>query len=91
MNLGQVIDEYFIENRTKLLDVAAFLDRLDRTDPVSEVADFRMEAFREALSVLTRRSAGRVQEIQMIFSDPTAEPMDTLDQKSARGAYKPPA
>lgn len=26
----ELIDEYFIENRTRLLDIASFLDRLDR-------------------------------------------------------------
>jgi hypothetical protein len=90
MNRGQAIDEYFIENRTKLLDVAAFLDRLDRTENESGEDDFRMEALRDALGVLCSRAPGRVQEIQMIFSDPTTEPMETLDQKSARGAYKRP-
>ncbi len=29
----ELVDEYFIENRTKLLEIAAFLDRLDRADP----------------------------------------------------------
>src|ERR1700730_10883281 len=32
MTRRQLIDEYFIENRTKLLDLAAFLDRLDRAE-----------------------------------------------------------
>ncbi len=90
MTRGQVVDEYFIENRTRLLDVAAFLDRLDRTDNESGEDDFRIDAFRDALSVLCSRAPGRVREIQMIFSDPTTEPMETLDQKSARGAYKRP-
>ena len=88
MNRAQAIDEYFIENRTKLLDVAAFLDRLDRTENESGEDDFRMAAFREALTVLCSRAPGRVQEIQMILSDPTTEPMETLVQKSACGAYK---
>src|SRR5690242_8625009 len=91
LNQDQLIDEYFVENRTKLLDVAAFLDRLDRAETQTGNPDFRVEAFRDALSVLTRRTSGRVQEIQMIFSDPTTEPMVTLDQKSARGAYKRPS
>jgi hypothetical protein len=34
-----------------------------------------------------RDAASRVQQIQMIFSDPTTEPLPQLDQKSARGAY----
>jgi hypothetical protein len=82
----ELVDEYFIENRTRLLEVASFLDRLDRTDDGAD-GDFRMRAFREALSVLAGGSFPRVEQIQMIFSDPTTEPMERLDQKSARGAY----
>lgn len=83
----QLIDEYFIENRTRLLDIAAFLDRLDRAEDSDMAADFRMRAFREALAVLCDGSFPRVERIQMILSDPTTEPLPTLDQKSARGAY----
>ena len=84
----QLIDEYFIENRTKLLDLAAFLDRLDRaSDGDNGERDFRIEAFREALQALCVQKPGRVTQIQRIFSDPTTEPLEKLDQKSARGAY----
>ena len=87
----ELVDEYFIENRTRVLEVAAFLDRLDRVGDGQAARDFRVRAFREALDVLTsgaaRDAASRVQQIQMIFSDPTTEPMAALDQKSARGAY----
>ncbi|MDQ3813702.1 MAG: hypothetical protein M3347_07100 [Armatimonadota bacterium] len=83
----ELIDAYFIENRTKLLDLAAFLDRLDRTEESSGEPDFRMEAFREALQVLCDTGSTRVEHIQMIFSDPTTEPLEKLDQKSACGAY----
>lgn len=83
----QLIDEYFIENRTRLLDLAAFLDRLDRAADPGVDADFRARAFREALRVLSDTSPSRVERIQMIFSDPTIEPSDGLDRKSACGAY----
>ena len=87
----ELVDEYFIENRTRVLEVAAFLDRLDRVGDAQAGRDFRVRAFREALDVLTagaaRDAASRVQQIQMIFSDPTTEPLPQLDQKSARGAY----
>jgi hypothetical protein len=87
----ELVDEYFIENRTRVLEVAAFLDRLDRSSDGQAARDFRVRAFREALDVLTagaaRDAASRVQQIQMIFSDPTVEPLEKLDQKSARGAY----
>lgn len=82
-----LIDEYFIENRTRLLEVAAYLDRLDRSGDASVTSDFRMRAFREALAVLASDGRGRVEQIQMIFSDPTVEPKPALDQKGAMGAF----
>ncbi len=85
----QLVDEYFIENRTRLLDLAAFLDRLDRAADPAVDADFRVQAFREALRRLSGAGGARVEKIQMIFSDPRTEPTDGLDQKSACGAYRP--
>ena len=87
LNRRQIIDEYFIENRTKILDLAAFLDRLDRAEEAQPEPDFRMEALMDALAVLSGEGPSRIQRIQMIFSDPTTEPMAELDQKSAVGAY----
>jgi hypothetical protein len=86
----QLVDEYFIENRNRLLEVAAFLDRLDRKDAVSTAADFRMEAFRRALLILISDGPNRLQQVQVIFSDPTTEPRPALDRKGAVGAYEPP-
>jgi len=87
----EVIDEYFIENRTKLLDVAAFLDRLDRAEVGGGLQghDFRMEAFAAALQVLSGPGPARAQRISMILSDPTNAPLAALDRKGARGAYDP--
>ena len=87
MTRQQLIDEYFIENRTKILDLAAFLDRFDRSKDQSQEPDFRMHALREALQALCSTTGSRVNQIQMIFSDPTVEPLERLDQKSACGAY----
>lgn len=83
----ELVDEYFIENRTRVLEIAAFLDRLDRAGDGQAARDFRVRALCEALAVLDGGSAPRVEQIQMIFSDPTTEPLERLDQKSARGAY----
>lgn len=82
----QLVDEYFIENRTRLLEVAAFLDRLDRTDPAYAESDFRMKAFAEAVDALTG-PGGRLTRIQLLLSDPTTGPLERLDRKSALGAY----
>ena len=82
----ELVDEYFIENRTKLLEIAAFLDRLDRADPSYASRDFRMKAFAEALAGLGR-TGSRVDYIQQLLSDPREVPLDALDRKSALGAY----
>jgi hypothetical protein len=86
----ELVDEYFIENRTKLLDIAAFLDRLDRTDPACASTDFRMRAFTEAVAALTSpdpTGPDRIGRVQMLFSDPTIEPLEALDRKGAVGAF----
>jgi hypothetical protein len=84
----QIIDEYFIENRTRLLDLAAFLDRLDRSSDRSPAAsDFRMQVFERAIQVLTSPEIGKIDQIQLLFSDPTLEPKEMLDTKSATGAW----
>ena len=51
----ELVDEYFIENRTRLLEIAAFLDRLDRTDASLVDRDYRVRAFREAIRLLEDR------------------------------------
>jgi hypothetical protein len=82
-----LVNEYFIENRTKLLDLAGFLDRLDRADGPD--SDFRMEAFNRALAEVCSTRPCRIERVQAIFSDPTTEPKPALDQKSASGAWNP--
>ena len=84
---NELADEYFIENRNRLLEIAAFLDRLDRADPARTSRDFRVRAFTEALSILASREHDYVGRIQRLLSDPTTEPMPALDRKSALGAY----
>ena len=84
----QVLQEYFIENRTRILEIAAFLDRLDRaSDAPSSQEDFRLLAFRRALDVLASEEPDKIGHVQLIFSDPTTEPKAKLDSKSAAGAW----
>lgn len=82
----ELVDEYFVENRTRLLEIAAFLDRLDRTDAGYAGRDFRMKAFTEGLASLGEGGA-RLERLQLLLSDPTTEPLGALDRKSALGAY----
>jgi hypothetical protein len=65
----QALDRYFLEARCKLLDVAAFLDRIGRgADAAAIAADPRLERIRQALEVLHDQSGGRAERIQQIFS-----------------------
>ena len=68
---GQALDAYILEARSKLLDLAAILDRIDRGRAADEVArDPRVQKVRQALEVLLGREAGRAARVQSIFSLP---------------------
>jgi hypothetical protein len=84
----ELADEFFIENRNRLLEIAAFLDRLDRADPSRTSRDFRLQALTEALHTLAGTGPDYVRQIQLLLSDPTTEPIAALDRKSAQGAYE---
>jgi hypothetical protein len=63
------LDRYFLEARSKLLDLAAILDRIGRGSNASAVDDdSRLRRIREALEVLHDQSGGRAERIQRIFS-----------------------
>lgn len=82
----EVLEHYFIEVRAKLIEVAAFLDRIDRAEGED---DYRIKAFRAALKELERSEPGRARQILLAFSDPTTEPISAAKGKSAAGAWPP--
>jgi hypothetical protein len=82
----QLIDEYFMEHRVKVLDLAAFLDRFERSVDKNAEQDFRIAAFRESLRELISAAPGRVERVEMIFSDQNTELLPSLDRKAAYGA-----
>jgi len=84
MTRQQVLDLYFMENRAKLIDLAAFLDRLDRA---SGDADFRLDAFKEAMSELSSGQPERAKKVLLSLSDPTTEPIEKAAGKGAAGAW----
>jgi hypothetical protein len=87
LSAAQLVDEYFIESRNRIIEVAAFLDRLDRADRTMAARDFRVRALTDAIAVLATDSPTRVRDIQMLMSDPRTEPLPALDRKGAVGAY----
>ncbi len=82
----EILDLYFLDARSRLIDLAAFLDRVER----HEVADdFRCEALREAAQVLVDGRPERARRILEKLSDPTSEPEAISSGKAALGAWRP--
>jgi hypothetical protein len=86
MTRTQVVDQYFMEHRARLIDIAAFLDRCDRAKADASGEDFRMTAFREAVKMLLDDKPGRAQRILEYFSDQSSEPIAKAPMKGALGA-----
>ncbi len=88
MTRQQLLDLYFMDARCKLIDIAAFLDRLDRGEGE---ADFRLEAFRKAVEELAKNEPARAKSVLESFSDPTTDPIPKAPGKGAVGAWPGPA
>lgn len=83
-----VVDHGFIAVRAKLIDVAAFLDRVERH---GVAGDFRCAALREAAALLVDGQPERARRILELLSDPTTEPELKSSGKAALGAWPRPA
>ena len=84
MTKQQVLDLYFLDARHKLIEIAAFLDRVERA---AGEEDFRMKAFRVALGELSKQKTERAQKVLLAFSDPTTDPIPAATTKAACGAF----
>jgi hypothetical protein len=85
MTRQQVLDLYFMDARSKLIDLAAFLDRVERAEGED---DFRLEAFRAALGELSGNNREKSRQVLLAFSDPTTEPIAAASGKGACGAWR---
>lgn len=82
-----IVDHGFIPVRAKLIEVAAFLDRVER----HEVADdFRCAALREAAALLVDGQPERARRILEKLSDPSTELEVKSSGKAALGAWERP-
>lgn len=82
-----LLDLQFIEARHKLLDLAAFLDRIDRHPGVD---DYRFAAMKNALPILLEARPDRARAILEAFSDQSTEPIPQAAFQGAFGAaYHP--
>lgn len=84
---NDILDLYFMDARHKLIDLAAFLDRLDRHEGD---ADFRHAAFLEALQAMQDPGAQtRAQAVLNCLSDHSTEPSEKATIQGAHGAPQP--
>ncbi|MCU0751052.1 MAG: hypothetical protein MUF13_16055 [Akkermansiaceae bacterium] len=81
-----LLDLQFIEARHKLLDLAAFLDRIDRH---AGEGDYRYEAMKQALPILLEARPDRAKAILEALSDSSIEPIPQAAFQGAFGAPPP--
>lgn len=84
MTKQEIMDLYFMDARCKLIELAAFLDRVQRSPGAD---DFRIQAFRAAMKNLELSEPRRAEAVLLAFSDPTSEPIPAATTKAACGAY----
>lgn len=81
-----LVDIGFVPVRAKLLEVAAFLDRVERHGVAD---DYRCRALREAAHLLVDGAPERARRVLEALSDPTLEPDAVSTGKAAFGAWQP--
>jgi hypothetical protein len=84
MTRQQVLDLYFLDARHKLIELAAFLDRVERAGGGD---DFRLRAFRAALKEAAGTKKQKAKRVLLAFSDPTIRSVAKAAGKGACGAW----
>tara|TARA_B100000686_G_scaffold347092_1_gene435060 strand:+ start:290 stop:562 length:273 start_codon:yes stop_codon:yes gene_type:complete len=79
-----ILDLHFLDARARLIDIAAFMDRVNRAEGEG---DFRYDQFIEALKVLDGNQPNRAESVLLAFSDPTEDPIPKATTKAACGAW----
>lgn len=81
----EIIDSYFMEHRAKLIDIAAYLDRVDRGQ--ASEPDFRHQALIKAIEILLSEQPHRAKRVLELFSVTNPQvPQSAQGLKGASGA-----
>jgi hypothetical protein len=68
-DLTEVLNRDFLETRSRILDIAAALDRLDRaSNHPGDAPDRRLGQLRQAIEALLEPGPGRAETVQRLFS-----------------------
>jgi hypothetical protein len=81
---ANVVDLSFMDARFKLIDIAAFLDRVQRA---GLDRDFRVQALRRAIGHLASDKPERARDVLLSLSDPTTDPVPKAAMQGALGAW----
>jgi len=89
LSAKEILDASFLENRARILEIAAFLDRIDRA-PDAGVAkeDFRYRSLRQAIALVLETGSRRAKAVQLSFSDLSVDPVESAKGLKAVGAWE---
>jgi hypothetical protein len=82
----KIADLHFMDARCKLIDLAAFLDRVDRH---AGEPDYREQALRAALPILLENRPDRAKAVLDFLSDESTELLASAPFQGAFGAPLP--
>lgn len=88
MNPPPTVERDFMEARARMIDLAAYLDRVYRHGGAE---DFRHQALLSCLPLLTapETEGSRARAILLALSDPSEEPIPAATLQGAFGAPRP--
>lgn len=67
----ELLDMYFLDMRSALLETAAALDRIERAEGgVNIFGDLRLKNIIEACDLIRNSKGNRAEQFQLLFSDP---------------------
>ena len=65
----ELLDMYFLDARSQMLETAAILDRIERAEGGAEVMnDLRLKKLRDVCDILKNGSGNRAEQFLMLFS-----------------------
>lgn len=86
MTPAPLVDLQFIDARARVIDIAAFLDRMERH---GQADDYRVTGLKQALLEVLKEEPGRARRVLEALSDHTLEPIPAATIQGAFGAPRP--
>ena len=83
MSAAPLVDLQFIDARARVIDVAAFLDRMERH---GQADDYRVQELKRALLEVLKEEPGRARRVLEALSDASVEPIPAAIIQGAFGA-----